>query len=135
MTVIEAVGALVVEVRLHLNFSIFLNTATIPPPPVSTFKLLGTKDMMMLGVLIAYTGSTIFCCLGDVSKEEPLHSHAPPPPHPGLELSFWSGKYPTVIGGTLSPGPSLPNDFNAKKIGISGIIVGCAEIIGGQLGG
>ena len=26
----------------------------------------------------------------------------------GLEQAFWSSKYATVVGGTLSPGPSWP---------------------------
>ncbi|EGD83101.1 hypothetical protein PTSG_03741 [Salpingoeca rosetta] len=39
----------------------------------------------------------------------------------GAALTYWSGVYPTLIGDTFQP----------KDIGLSGIIVGCAEILGG----
>lgn len=44
----------------------------------------------------------------------------------GLELSFFSGVYGTVLGSTKS----LGDDAN-KLIGISGMLIGAGEIIGG----
>ena len=40
----------------------------------------------------------------------------------GLALTFWSAKYPTMIGDAFRP----------RDIGLSGITVGAAEIIGGM---
>lgn len=39
----------------------------------------------------------------------------------GASLTYWSGVYPTILGDAFQP----------KDIGISGIVVGCAEIAGG----
>eukprot|EP01147_Barroeca_monosierra_P009483 gene9483-1724_t len=39
----------------------------------------------------------------------------------GASLTYWSGVYPTLLGNTFKP----------QDIGLSGMIVGCAEIIGG----
>lgn len=70
----------------------------------ATFKLLVTPKMLQLSVIIMYSG---------------------------LVLTFWSTKYPTMIGGNLSPGPKLPRAFKPSMIGLSGICVGAGEVIGG----
>lgn len=62
---------------------------------VSTFKLMVTPTMLMLSVLIMYSG---------------------------LDLTFWSAKYPTLVGDAFEP----------RKIGLSGILVGTGEILGGM---
>ena len=43
---------------------------------------------------------------------------------------MYQSKYPMILGGTLSPGPELPSAFNAKNIGIHGILIGLSEMIG-----
>lgn len=81
---------------------------TIVESIVSTFKMLVSRDMLMLSFMIMYSG---------------------------LELTFWSSKYPTMISGKLKPGPDLPSDFTPKATALSGIIVGAAEIFGGLVMG
>ncbi|CAG2101577.1 unnamed protein product [Medioppia subpectinata] len=68
---------------------------------VGAFRLLTTKRMALLCLTFFYSG---------------------------LELSFFSGVYGTAIGNTNS----LDSEGNAKRfIGISGILIGLGEIIGG----
>ncbi len=54
---------------------------------VSTFKLLVKKDMLLISLLIAYSGSCgsffSYCCSRFLS---------------GLELQMWSSNYPTIFG-------------------------------------
>uniref|UniRef100_H2ZXP0 Major facilitator superfamily domain containing 11 n=2 Tax=Latimeria chalumnae TaxID=7897 RepID=H2ZXP0_LATCH len=66
-------------------------------------KLFGTKSMLLLSILIAYSG---------------------------LELTFYSGVYGTCIGATKEFGAAAKG-----LIGISGILVGAGEIIGGGMFG
>eukprot|EP00051_Salpingoeca_urceolata_P000975 m.37679 g.37679 ORF g.37679 m.37679 type:complete len:449 (+) comp11125_c0_seq1:512-1858(+) len=73
----------------------------------STFALLLTKEVLLIAPAMAYTG---------------------------LELTFWSARYPTVLGGKLK-GVTLPKEFDYRAIGYSGLVVGTAEIIGGMLMG
>eukprot|EP00047_Mylnosiga_fluctuans_P003001 m.226943 g.226943 ORF g.226943 m.226943 type:complete len:423 (+) comp11505_c0_seq1:40-1308(+) len=71
----------------------------------STFMLLITPEMLQLSFLIMYSG---------------------------LENSFWAGKYPTTLGNSDN---SLPSDFKPRVIALSGIVLGCSQIIGGTLMG
>eukprot|EP00730_Choanoeca_flexa_P005767 TRINITY_DN12019_c1_g4_i4.p1 TRINITY_DN12019_c1_g4~~TRINITY_DN12019_c1_g4_i4.p1 ORF type:complete len:430 (+),score=70.69 TRINITY_DN12019_c1_g4_i4:104-1291(+) len=58
-------------------------------------RLMVTPDMLLISIPIIYSG---------------------------LELTFWSAKYPTMIG----------DAFHPRDIGLSGITVGVAEILGGM---
>uniref|UniRef100_A0A672FE48 UNC93-like protein MFSD11 n=1 Tax=Salarias fasciatus TaxID=181472 RepID=A0A672FE48_SALFA len=59
-----------------------------------------------------------------------LNPPLPPPRSAGLELSFYSGVYGTCIGATAQFGAAAKG-----LIGISGIVVGIGEIVGGGLFG
>uniref|UniRef100_A0AAQ5ZUM0 UNC93-like protein MFSD11 n=1 Tax=Amphiprion ocellaris TaxID=80972 RepID=A0AAQ5ZUM0_AMPOC len=78
-----------------------------------------------LYIYFAWNGHTEIS--GKVKPEQVrLAATACPPCSPGLELSFYSGVYGTCIGATAQFGAAAKG-----LIGISGIVVGIGEIVGG----
>jgi len=53
----------------------------------------------------------------------------------GTELTFWSGKYPTMIGGTDASVPPLPSSFQPKIIPLYIMCVGAGEVSAGLVFG
>jgi len=49
----------------------------------------------------------------------------------GWSAAFWTGTYPTLLGGKLSTAPTLPACFKPRVIGLAGAAVGFGEIVGG----
>uniref|UniRef100_A0AAQ5XET8 UNC93-like protein MFSD11 n=1 Tax=Amphiprion ocellaris TaxID=80972 RepID=A0AAQ5XET8_AMPOC len=103
----------------------------------------GSRRTLFLALLVASVlGTLSFLVLRKVPHEEEMLSDeegqsllptrtmlaatACPPCSPGLELSFYSGVYGTCIGATAQFGAAAKG-----LIGISGIVVGIGEIVGG----
>ena len=88
---------------------------------VGAFRLLTTKNMSLLCLTFFYSGILSFVIKFFLFYIIIIIIL-------GLELSFFSGVYGTAIGNTNN----LVSDGNAKRfIGISGMLIGCGEIIGG----
>ncbi|KAM8824841.1 UNC93-like protein MFSD11 isoform 2-T2 [Synchiropus picturatus] len=88
-------------------------------------QLVNTRTIFLLSPCMAYSGESKENVLPVFTVSIVLFH-----PPPGLELSFYSGVYGTCIGATTQFG-------NKAKglIGISGIVVGIGEIVGGGLFG
>ncbi len=85
-------------------------------------KLFITQRMALLCITFFYTGNNENFFNGIYSLMRIFIIKT------GLELSFFSGVYGTAIGNTID----LAEDGNAKRyIGISGMLIGAGEIIGG----